>query len=362
MENEERIRILETEHAGAPGTEELADWLERQANHPDSPMPYLDPRWELLRVSSPTGTREPDPRWQVGDEKSFPALLPLDDTARRSFMLATRTARELTHEWRRLRDEALLALIRDGDTDRMLAGIWTASRIRLAADVQGVGGKDPSSTHAWNILWALNALGTGDDALATEYIPAGVPLAKGAYRPNNVEANAFSAVVHGEHVDEAAAGARKVASGKSTPAFERLLMGYLAAVVEHDEPASLDLAGKVLSGWAKSPYNRAWADRSVHAVPLHIYGYLELGNQRFGWDPLRFAEADVLCEDVLRAAQYARELTAQERANVHKPTVAFHGRCIGLNDIFRERPITAAAASVSRGATSARRPSTAPNP
>jgi len=304
MENEERIRILEAEHAGAPGTEELADWLERQANHPDSPMPYLDPGWELLRASSSAGTREPDPRWQVGDEKSLPALRSLDDAARRSLMLATRAARGVTHEWRRLRDEALLALIRD-------------------------------------------------DALATEYIPAGVPLAKGAYRPNNVEANAFSAVVHGEHVDQAAAGARKVASGKNTPAFERLLMGYLAAVVEHDEPAALDLAGKILSGWAKSPYNRSWADRSVHAVPLHIYGYLDLGNQRFGWDPLRFAEADLLCEDVLRAAQYARELTARERANVHKPTVTFHGRCIGLNDIFRERPITGAADSAGRSTTNA---------
>ncbi|GGF44907.1 hypothetical protein GCM10010922_20750 [Microbacterium sorbitolivorans] len=135
-------------------------------------------------------------------------------------------------------------------------------------------------------------------------------------------------------------------------------MGYLAAVVEYNEPAALDLAGKLLSGWAKSPYNRAGADRAVHAVPLHIYGYLELGNRRFGWDPLRFVEADLLCKDVLRAAQHARELTAEERASVHKPTVTFHGRCSGLNRIFRERPVTDAADNAGRSTTNAHRPAT----
>lgn len=348
MDGEERIRLLETANEVTPGLEELADWLENKANDPYDAMPYLDPEWELLQVVSTDGAREPDARWKIGDHKALPALRSLDDVTRRSLMLATRAARGLVHEWRRLRDEALLALIRDGDTHRMLAGTWTAGRIRLASDLQNLGGQG-KPTHAWSALSALNALGIGDDALVTEYIPAGTPPAKAAYRLLNVEANTLSAVLHGEHVEQAAAGARKATEAKSTPQFERLLTGYLAAVVEQDERAARSTMSKILASWAKSPYNREYRDRSVHAVPLHIYGYLELGNRQFRWDPLQYAGEALLADEVLHATKYARGLTAAEKDDVYQPTVAFHGRCSGLNQIFREHPITAAAGGAGTG-------------
>lgn len=324
-----------------PAASALAAYLEDEANDPADRMPYLDPEWVLKTVAA-GGVRVPHSRWSIGNEYELPSLVSVDEADRRALMLATRAARTLRNEWRRVRDEGLLALLRDGDTQGMLAGTWTAARLRLAIDLQWPS-EVKRATHSMNSMWALNALGLGDEALANEYIPRGTLLAAGTHKRMKVECNAISAVLHGEHVEQAVADARQAARVKSTPKFEQLLCSYLAAVVDHQEDEAQTTLREILGDWQKSPFNRNYKDLGVHAVPLHIYGYVDLGNRQFGWDPLQYAEEPLLDERVLRAAAYARSLTAAEKPEICRPTVTFYGRCDGLNQIFRDRPITDAA-------------------
>lgn len=236
-----------------------------------------------------------------------------------------------TNRWEIVRDEGLLAGLRDGDVARLRDAVWTHGRLVLGSFLMSRSGYDHAMS-AWSVL---EAIAVGDTALVDAYLPAGTPPAGKGLPVMRSIVNTVVALRHGEHVTAAAEQALHAAGLASRPQFERLVSGYLHALVVQDRAAAETALEEIARTWSSTPWLRAWKDPIVKDLAMMLHGLVALGRSRFdGID--RVADGARAYSPAL--AQMVGSVGTMPQPPT--PVVAFTGPCAVANGILRERPLS----------------------
>lgn len=236
-----------------------------------------------------------------------------------------------TNRWEVVRDDGLLAGLRDGDVTRLRDAVWTHGRLVLGSFLMSRSGYD----HAMSAWPVLDALAVGDAALVDQYLPAGTPQASKGLPVMRSIVNTVVAVRHGEHATEAAEQTLHAAGLASRPQFERLVCSYLHALLVQDRADAETALEEIARTWSSTPWLRAWKDPIVKDLGMMLHGLVVLGESHL---PGIGQVAD-------GARAYSPALTRivgsfAELPSPPTPVVTFTGPTAIANDILRERPLS----------------------
>lgn len=311
---QQRIAVVEQAVAeprpdGPPSTAELATWVEAEVERKggvDRPRPGL------------TLTR------------TLPVLAGWDERSLTGLRRAALVLQLATNRWEIVRDEALLAGLRDGDVRRMRDGLWTYGRLCLGRSLMSHSGYDHSGS-CWNVLAAL---GLGDAALVEEYLPPDTPPSRKGRPTMRTIVNTVVALRHGEHREAAAEQALHAAGMKSSTQYERLLSRYLHALILADRAEAEIALEEITRTWSSTPWLRSWKDPIIKDLGVMLHGFVALGESRLPGIG-QVAQGARACSPALA------ELTGSFGSLPPAvPAITFTGACAPANELFQERPLT----------------------